>query len=193
MQAPAALGVHWIFLTHPIELLRSTSTARLAVHLLPGGGVHGNDTAEMLVYGSPSDQPRLDAVLTCPDDGVIHLLFPPPPCVPTADCLSVAQAYHSSRTAPSASADKPRTLTIVVPDGSWECARALVRTISASSVPVRFIGLSEDSVALHKSSLLEALHAGTGRGRPSTLEACALFIAEASQAMQLAWLKCKWK
>ena len=41
-------------------------------------------------------------------------------------------------------------------------------------------------MALHKSSLLEALHAGTGRGRPSTLEACALFIAEASQAMQLA-------
>jgi len=122
-------------------------------------------------------------------------------------------------------------LTVLVPDGSWACATALVaqldrkvRDIQASNfltasdgdsvenfvedddngggsgretdkkknsnsndvLPLnqglKFVRLCRERVASHHSPLIEALRAGCGNGRLSTLEAMAMFLDEAAQA-----------
>ena len=230
--------VHWAFLAHPIELLRSTSTARLAAQLLHAGGVSGLDTSELLVYGASCDVARLEALLH-PAEGVVYLLFPPPPGTPAAEATSVEQAFSAAlaswraRTAedvdgangadddddaddegaPPCSRPRPRpcgspraALTLIVPDGSWECTRALVRTLAArvaapttareavptaahaaapttapitAPVDLRYVGLDEVAVRACTSPLIEALHQGSGKGRLTTLEACALCVTQA--------------
>ena len=62
-----------------------------------------------------------------------------------------------------------------MPDGSWECARALVVELRRRCAPhaLRCVHLDAARVAAHTSPLLDALHPGAGRGRLSTLEACA--------------------
>ena len=109
-------------------------------------------------------------------------------------------------------------LTVLVPDGSWDCARALVRDLqwqatriaqatdstctpqqplpfadqaggdggdgSGGLLPqlLRCVRLCDARVAAHESRIISALRAGAGQGRPSTLEACALFLAEQDDA-----------
>ena len=78
--------------------------------------------------------------------------------------------------------------TLVVPDGSWECARAVVRELRSRlarlgkpPAALPFVPLDDSKVKLHHSPLIEALKAGQGQGRISTLEACALFLREAGR------------
>lgn len=73
-------------------------------------------------------------------------------------------------------------LTVIVPDGSWEQARALVRALHSRAPHRRLpcVELDPSAVAAHESAYIEALHAGCGRGRLATLEACALFLREAA-------------
>ena len=71
------------------------------------------------------------------------------------------------------------SLTVLVPDGSWECARALVTEFHRRArKQLQCVSLDPDRVSLQTSPLLEALHPGAGKGRVSTLEACALFLEE---------------
>lgn len=131
------------------------------------------------------------------------------------------------------SSNPPPLLTVLVPDGSWACATALVaqldekvRAIQAIKIPtasegcrgsvesvgkegdeycgnsdecdkkkrnissevplsnqgLKFVRLCRERVATHHSPLIEALRAGCGNGRLSTLEAMAMFLDEAAQA-----------
>ncbi|KAL1526855.1 hypothetical protein AB1Y20_015547 [Prymnesium parvum] len=81
---------------------------------------------------------------------------------------------------------KGRWLTVLVPDGTWEWARAIVRMLHARSVAqLPLVALDEAEVSRHHSALLEALRPGAGRGRLSTMEACALFLSEAAGTTRL--------
>ena len=78
-------------------------------------------------------------------------------------------------------------MTVVVPDGSWEHAHALVRALAVRRtalglMPHRYVRLADLTVEQHESPLIEALKAGAGRGRLSTLEACAMMLAEAEES-----------
>ena len=80
---------------------------------------------------------------------------------------------------------------IIVPDGSWECCRAMVnalhaRQIQNSTNQLRYVHLDKDRVAAYHSPLIESLKAGQGLGRISTLEAIALLLDEASGAAEAA-------
>lgn len=70
--------------------------------------------------------------------------------------------------------------TILVPDGSWANATALVLKLDTQRLaqgmpPLRFVQLDKGLVSATFSPLIEALRAGCGLGRISTLEAIALF------------------
>lgn len=74
-------------------------------------------------------------------------------------------------------------MTVLVPDGPWECARALVRELERRSATgfgrkLQRMVLDDQVVAGYESKLIEALKAGAGRGRVSTIEACALCLSE---------------
>lgn len=71
-------------------------------------------------------------------------------------------------------------LNIIVPDGSWECAKALVREIrkQVTSLQVPCVSLDMTIVSIHHSTLIEALKEGQGLGRISTLEAIAIFLKQ---------------
>ena len=120
------------------------------------------------------------------------VLFP----LPVGQCETVAEAFQPGP-APADGGDcedsegtdgrreDAEELTVLVPDGSWDCARALVRdlerrrkTLRPGSA-LRFVRLGDEVVAAHTSSIIEALRSGAGSGRLSTLEAMALLVLEA--------------
>ena len=166
---------------HPHEFMRSTSTAKIAVQVL------GPERAQMLVVGGGAEQRcRLRALLeqksasACPT----FVLFPHAPT--GADTISVREMVQQVSQAPS----PPSPANIIVPDGSWECCRAMVnalhaRQIQNSTNQLRYVHLDKDRVAYH-SPLIESLKAGQGLGRISTLEAIALLLDEASGAAEAA-------
>jgi hypothetical protein len=177
--------VHWVFITHPNEFLRSTSTAKVAAQALDGDG----GTTEFLVYGAASHEARVDAALHAP---LVRLLFPAPQgggeSVPEvfAEALAiqeeaVARGAGGGRGGDSDGA-RPPVLTLIVPDGPWDCTRALVRVLeqraAAGGWRLRRMVLDDAVVSGHQSQLIEALQSGAGRGRVSTLEACALCLSE---------------
>ena len=226
--------LHWVFLTHPNEFLRSTSTAKLAARILQGarsdgpqlggtpvGSASGSllHSSELLVYGTASYEVRVAGILSdmsvpsCGDDtgggggegGVVRLLFPgaPPEAQSATDALRDAidsvcrlrppscetctpwardeQPVLPSPPPKASRVSSPLAMTVLVPDGSWECARALVRDLEARApprTPLRSITLDASAIALRTSPLLEALHQGSGQGRLSTLEAAAQLVAE---------------
>ena len=185
-------------------------------YLLHGGGRRRRDTCELLVYGAQCDAPRIDAALA--SGGHVRLLFPAAPGEAQtveeafAEALTWWQQQQQQRQPPppppplqippptpedggeatGMPAIDPPALTIIVPDGSWECARALVRALLQSAGKeggarrphnhLRCIALDEARVRRHVSPLIDALHCGAGRGRISTLEACAQCLAEAREA-----------
>ena len=93
---------------------------------------------------------------------------------------SVPDAINAALSSPSqATNTTTASLTVLVPDGSWECARALVTEFHRRArKQLQCVSLDPDRVSLQTSPLLEALHPGAGKGRVSTLEACALFLEE---------------
>ena len=74
------------------------------------------------------------------------------------------------------------TLTIIVPDGPWDGARAMVesfkRRVSPDKSMPPLMQLDETLVANTFSPLIDALKAGQGKGRISTLEACAILLQQ---------------
>lgn len=82
-----------------------------------------------------------------------------------------------------ASMNRDEEVTVVVPDGSSEGARALVQELLPASLGhgarLPLVRLDEAAVRASDSALLNALHAGAGKGRLSTLEAVAMFLREA--------------
>ena len=187
--------VHWVILTHPAEFLRATSTAKLAARVLERMG-----SSEWLLYGCDAHEARLERILDACTSGLheLRVLFPPdsdekadtvPQALQAARAKSSVAAADATENAEEIAAEAEesggRTLVILVPDGSWECARALVRHVRLrfasrrSPNPMRLVQLDQLRVAAHTSSLLDALHGGAGRGRLSTLEAIALFLDEA--------------
>ena len=99
----------------------------------------------------------------------------------TASQTNGGAREHASAASPD---DSPH-ITVLVPDGSWEQARALVRMLTSRAPEgrLRYVALDAGSVATHESSYIEAMRAGCGRGRLATLEACALFLREAATAV----------
>eukprot|EP00873_Tetraselmis_striata_P013352 jgi/Tetstr1/433616/TSEL_022881.t1 len=214
----AALALHFVLLSHPTEFLRSTSSTRVAVPYLEALDAAGL-SAELLVLGSSAHETRLDELLRGHAASRTVLLFPrrspaaaepsaqpgdngandktvydtSPDCPHNAPSLSVAEALApADGNSINVDANDSRKTVVVVPDGSWACARALVdhlqprraqllsgRGDEAGSLPC--VALQEAAVAAHVSPLIEALKPGQGRGRLSTLEAVALFVREAGR------------
>jgi protein-L-isoaspartate(D-aspartate) O-methyltransferase len=178
-RAPTLLPVRFSVLCHPQEFLRSTSTAKIAVQVL------GPERAQMLVVGGGAVQRgRLQALLRSSSSALpqttatTFVLFPHAP--QGEHTMSVSEMMQ--QLSPSSTTT---TIDIIVPDGSWECCRAMVEALHErqtldSAKRICYVRLDEDRVAAYHSPLIEALKAGQGQGRISTLEAIALFLDEAS-------------
>ena len=233
------LHVHWVFLTHPNEFMRATSTAKIAAQLLGGGGGVGRltHTSELLVFGAECHAARIHSALRTLQTGTGKLFFPIPrgergqsvaeameeACrrhqlmnrggEPNGQRGQYQQLEHSKEQDNGAGngVEASPSITLLVPDGSWECARALVRETcsrvrtnphtcdgdcgerggigidesgdsgaigSSHGNRALFVELNAARAAAHSSALLDALHAGSGRGRLSTLEACVMCLEE---------------
>ena len=87
------VSIHWVILSHPSEFLRSTSSAKIAVQVLaalPGS------SSELLVYGCPQHNRRLDEILS-DDAGVATSTLLLPYCFNGVTAL--AQQDHNARRA----------------------------------------------------------------------------------------------
>lgn len=152
--APLLCGrqLRWVILIHPNEFLRATASARLAPFVLGGSatpnastfyggkkctsvGAVGGDECELLVFGAAGHLARLDKILR-QDAKHTRILFPGP----IAECDSVRDLFtppesikirnpgSSAPKLPQTRADVPEPpLTVIVPDGSWQHAGAMVR------------------------------------------------------------------
>lgn len=201
---PASRSIRWVIISHPSEFLRSSSTARLAAALLAPtrsvtsssaardvGELFSSSGCELLVLGSASHEATLAEVVGSAVPPLV--LFPLPPGQSEEPADALMQAVNSHDLCNMGASQEENSLTVLVPDGSWDCARAVVRKIialrnslTASDIaprrPLRFVRLSDKLVAQHTSSIIDALRAGAGKGRLSTLEAMAMLPAEASAA-----------
>ncbi|EOD30493.1 hypothetical protein EMIHUDRAFT_232847 [Emiliania huxleyi CCMP1516] len=84
------LRLRWAIVSHPCELLRSTSSARLA-SVLAGGG----DEAELLAYGAEAHEARLEELLRC--EGSTRMLFPGADAESEGVAEAVAAAVAAAR------------------------------------------------------------------------------------------------
>lgn len=198
-------NIHWVIVSHPSEFLRSSSTARLAAALLGSGNVRPTTSAvetgevelfrssdcDLLVFGSPSHEAALRKLVGSAEPPLVLFPLPAGQSETAAEALLQRVDEENSR---STEEDKVGArLTVLVPDGSWDCARALVRALvsmrrslvakNGAGGPLRFIRLSDDLVAQHTSSIIDTLRTGAGKGRLSTLEAMAMVPAEAAGAI----------
>jgi protein-L-isoaspartate(D-aspartate) O-methyltransferase len=196
--------IRFVVACHPLEFLRSTSSAKLAVQLLQGSASCACD-GELLVIGAECHRALLDAAVR--SSGPTFVLFPGA----AHETLTVEQALasataqldtaHCNNTS-SADGDKSNdddgkasqgtsdddedaVMTVLVPDGSWECARAVVRALKSRAPDgseLRTVRLDDALVRAHFSPLIDALKPGQGAGRVSTLEAMAIFLSEVADA-----------
>jgi len=140
---------------------------------------------DFLVYGASSHRADLDHLLSsAAAGGAVRLLFPWTGRDQTVgEALTElladrgVNAVDMGFEAEESPTRAPR-LTMIVPDGSWANARALVTELGNRCPQLRGVRLNDRLVAAHESPLIEALRAGCGRGRVSTLEAMALFLRE---------------
>ena len=174
--------VNFVVCTHPAEFLRSTSSARAAVQHLAGA-------AELLVFGDVDSERRLDYVIgkACGDESVNCILYPfcPAPDGTRSPGPATLDVTSLRLLSESASPSRKRTVTVIVPDGSWRMSEALTRRIlkrgielGVSPAELPCVSLERAAVAQHRSPLIDALKPGKGSGRLSTLEAMALFLHE---------------
>ena len=175
--------IHWVVVTHPTEFVRATSTAKIAARTLCGGATR--DTCEWLLFGCKAHTHRLDELLTG-NEGAVHILFPRKEhCDEGGTSAAEAFAAFSATASESKGKDEPavKQWVVIVPDGSWECAKALVAEIQRrAGRRIKLLELDRDRVAATTSQLIDALHHGSGCGRISTLEACAQLIEEAGDS-----------
>ena len=175
--------IHWVVVTHPTEFVRATSTAKIAARTLCGGATR--DTCEWLLFGCKAHTHRLDELLTG-NEGAVHILFPRKEhCDEGGTSAAEAFAAFSATASESKGKDEPavKQWVVIVPDGSWECAKALVAEIQRrAGRSIKLLELDRDRVAATTSQLIDALHHGSGCGRISTLEACAQLIEEAGDS-----------
>lgn len=201
---PVPRDIHWVIVSHPSEFLRSSSTARLAAALLGYEGdipatnaietddneLFRSSSCDLLVFGSPSHEAALCELVGSAEPPLVLFPLPAGQSETAAEALLQQVDEQSPR---STDENKGKTrLTVLVPDGSWDCARALVRALIAlrrsllgsnneAGGPLRFIRLTDDVVAQYTSSIIDALRTGAGKGRLSTLEAMAMVPAEAAR------------
>lgn len=187
---------HFVVVSHPNEFLRSTSSAKILVQYIESLNSVENEVAlsiELLVYGCPRHMERLTGHLR--DAGSLYLLYPDETDDVTNDIhvhentsmIDMLQCHNisandvsvsgSTSTDTRACQENVRT-TIIIPDGSWECTKAMVKEMRKQVSPALIpnIALDVETVATHHSPLIEALKSGQGTGRISTLEACGLFL-----------------
>lgn len=161
--------MHWVLVSHPMELLRSTSSGKLLAQVLGG---------EFLAYGAPCHRDRLDHVL---GDPRVRVLFPDEASESVAE--AAASLASASPMPTGASMGRPyesASVVVLVPDGSWEHARALLRALRKRQPALRTMRLRDASVKCYFSPLIDVLKHGAGKGRVSTFEACALLMEEAA-------------
>lgn len=191
-------NLHWIFLIHPNEFLRSTSSVKLAAQYFATLSPKGIST-EVLVFGCQAHDSRLRAALdNCGHDIDIGILYPEDDeC--KAKRSSKENIKKSAEITSTGATRKPalsvkeflcdldladpaaRKRIIIVPDGSWANAAQLVDWIESYASTLSRVTLNSSMVLSYHSPLIEALKAGQGLGRISTLEACALFLREAGE------------
>jgi protein-L-isoaspartate(D-aspartate) O-methyltransferase len=198
-----SISLHWVMVVHPNEFLRSTSTVKIASRFLER--LEGS-SCEVLVYGFHKHQRRLDKILLSitaeSAAGRNHktiLLFPeaqaaedksfPDGCITQTGISQLdvemvsttpSTVERQTFTDPPPSKGRRSKMTIIVPDGTWENARAIVaeirRVVSQDQLPS--FSLNPEVVGRHFSPLIETLKEGQGVGRITTLEACALLLNE---------------
>ena len=205
--------IRWVIITHPSEFLRSSSTARLAAALL--GSDHCTPATsrlddmeseteteaetelfrsidcELLVFGSARHEASLREVVGSAVPPLVLFPLPAGQSETPAEALTCMRRVDRQSACTATGSEDATTVTVLVPDGSWDCARALVRALialrcsltasnGAPGSPLRFIRLSDNLVAHHTSSIIDALRTGAGKGRLSTLEAMAMVPVEAA-------------
>ena len=206
------MRLRWVIVSHQLEFLRGLSSAKLVAILLGGATTTATTKsdynhytskngvaagAELIVLGTPSHEAQLDSVLRQAGAGhPTRILFPEEGADTVASLAAAFINFNSSvyndgdgstTGAPGTlfSVATGSTLTIIVPDGSWAGARAVVAHIRARYLALnpcasslRSLQLNHARVTAHTSPLIEALRAGAGRGRLTTLEACAMLLEE---------------
>ena len=174
-------------LCHPNEFLRSTSTSKIAVRVL------GEEMAQMIVVGGGDEQKcRMETLIKHQkhksSTSCTFLLFPSASSQNCSPAISVSEMFEQIKDSTTAFAPCSNTssniINIIVPDGSWECCRAMVRVLERCGTDLQCVRLDPDKVECHRSPLIEALKSGQGQGRISTLEAIALFLQEAAETME---------
>ena len=148
-EAMASCAPRLVLVAHPSELFRTTASAPLVPVLIR--------RAAFAVWGVHTA--TIDAALA----SGAAILFPDE----AADAID-AETWRG---------------TIIVPDGSWARAQAVVAALDRRAAHlglerVRRLALAEASLTSMHSPLVDALHAGSGRGRCSTAEAVALACRE---------------
>lgn len=165
--------VQFKILCHPAEFLRSTSSAKLAAL-----AYSTEQDCEMLVVGAECHEGLISAILSHP--GPKFVLYPgsPEESVTVEEFIAATDA-DVEIDVPDASQNK-MAVTVLVPDGSWQCTRVLLREIERRAAPNNVVRVRLDSAAIasRRSPLIEALKEGQGLGRISTLEAMAFFLSE---------------
>uniref|UniRef100_A0A7S3PKW3 tRNA-uridine aminocarboxypropyltransferase n=1 Tax=Aplanochytrium stocchinoi TaxID=215587 RepID=A0A7S3PKW3_9STRA len=154
-------NVHFVLLCHPQEFLRSTSSGKLVSQILGG---------ELLVYGCKYHQQRIKEVLS--DPNTIALF-------PTKTSTTVKDKIRMTKESTTESGNRnPQVLTVLVPDGTWKQANALLKVCLIRQPELRCVRLDDDHIQEHVSPLIEAVHPGFGGGRLCTFEACMMFLNE---------------
>lgn len=193
--------LHWIIIIHPNEFLRSISSIKCAIDCL---NTMENTSCEFLVFGYDNHMNRLDEIIYDIKErsSETYLLFPNEDTFEDVSIIPEVLSSHfrftfsektetndvtdSQQTKPYDTTDKTlasnnqSVVNMIVPDGSWECANALVREIEARLSPHRCtrVSLCPNIVSNHFSPLIETIKMGQGLGRISTLEAIALFYKD---------------
>eukprot|EP01036_Dinobryon_divergens_P022342 gene22341-30587_t len=201
-------SLHWVMVVHPNEFLRSTSTVKIASRFLDRlegmscellvYGFHQHQQRLDAILQEVTSESAMamnhKTILLFPEtqafDGQSVSGRATPPS--QSDVKQVSTSISNlSTTDGCTDSDLPNTsthtkgisgskITIIVPDGTWENARAIVneirRKVSHDQLPS--YSLNPEIVERHFSPLIESLKEGQGMGRITTLEACALLLSE---------------
>ena len=201
-------SLHWVMVVHPNEFLRSTSTVKIASRFLERlqgmscevlvYGFHQHQQRlDSILHELTSESatardhktfilfPETEAPDSLSVSGSATTIEPSQPDLKQVSTTSICNPIITEeRTAPdlpnTKSKESGSKMTIIVPDGTWENARAIVseirRKVSHDQLPS--FSLNPDIVGRNFSPLIETLKEGQGMGRITTLEACALLLSE---------------
>ncbi len=198
---PDFAKVHFFVLVHPCEFIRGSSTAKLLPWILNALG-HQQISCDILFYGSEDTQTRLKKLaIAAKAPGNVTKIFYPDQGDDKAVLVDTffTRCQETGVVASSDIAEKrggegavkvggptgQQVLTVIVPDGSWACTKAMIDRLDCISGIVSdqrrpFLALPQSSVDQFKSPLIESLNTGSGTGRLSTAEAVSLLFDQVS-------------